>query len=287
MRFPCGRRGLSASPTVHIEWQRFTPKVLKPGAAPLLLIHGFGCGANDWGAWPKVLGAKSKREVLFFDNRGVGSSAVPAGPYAVSDLVADAHAVVEAAGVDRVSVLGISLGGMVAQNFALTHPQRTASLVLGCTSHGGRTASPPPESFFKLCQLWAAAEAPNEADGLVDEFMRWMLPAPLLETAAGARLFEQFKQAFLRTPRSQAGLQGQLSAMARFNSTKQLGGLSCPTLVTCGAGDQVMQPANSESLARLIPGARLRTWEGAGHFFWAHRTAEVVEEIGAFLERGD
>jgi len=174
-----------------IQWHRFTPKVLKPGAAPLLLIHGFGCGAADWGAWPKVLGARAKREVLYFDNRGVGASSGMQGPYTVPQMVADAHAVVEAAGASRVSVMGISLGGMVAQSFALSHPQSTAALILGCTTHGGRNAIPPPESFLSLCQAWASEAEPNAADARVDEFMRCMLPASMLDKAAGERLFAQ------------------------------------------------------------------------------------------------
>ena len=140
---------------------------------------------------------------------------------------------------------------------------------------------------MRLCESWAAAEVPNAANDVVDEFMRWMLPGGLLETPGGARLFEQFKQGFTRTPRTRTGLQGQLAAMARFNSTEQLGGLACPTLVTCGDHDSVMSPGNSESLARLIPGAQLRLWGGAGHFFWAHRTAEVVDELGVFLDGCD
>ena len=186
----------TGSAAAHIEWHCFTPKVHKPGAAPLLLIHGFGCGAADWGAWPKVLGARSKREVLYFDNRGVGASDAPQGPYTVPQMVADAHAVVKAAGASRVSVMGISLGGMVAQSFALSHPQSTAALILGCTTHGGRSASPPPESFLSLCQAWASEVEPNAADGHVDEFMRVMLPAQMLDTVAGKRLFEQVRARF-------------------------------------------------------------------------------------------
>lgn len=188
---PRPRRLCTSSAATPIEWHRFTPKVLKPGAAPLLLIHGFGCGAADWGAWPKVLGARSKREVLYFDNRGVGASAGLQGPYTVPQMVADAHAVVEAAGASRVSVMGISLGGMVAQSFALSHPQSTAALILGCTTHGGRSASPPPESFLSLCQAWASEAEPNAAHAHVDEFMRCMLPASMLDEAAGERLFAQ------------------------------------------------------------------------------------------------
>ena len=91
----------------------------------------------------------------------------------------------------------------------------------------------------------------------------------------------------MQTRRTTAGMQGQLAAMGRYNSTEQLAGLTCPTLVTCGDRDAVMPPSNSESLARRIPGAQLRTWEGAGHFFWAHRTAEVCNEVAQFLESCD
>ena len=97
----------------------------------------------------------------------------------------------------------------------------------------------------------------------------------------------QFKAAFVQTHRTSAGMQGQLAAMGRYNSTKQLTELASPSLVTCGDLDAVVPPSNSESLARRIPGARLRTWEGAGHFFWAHRTAEVCKELAQFLESSD
>ena len=91
----------------------------------------------------------------------------------------------------------------------------------------------------------------------------------------------------MQTHRTSAGMHGQLAAMGRYNSTEQLAELACPTLVTCGARDVIMPPSNSESLARRIPGARLRTWEGAGHFFWAHRTAEVCKDLAQFLDSCD
>jgi len=112
-------------------------------------------------------------------------------------------------------------------------------------------------------------------------------PAARLTTPRLVPCAAQFKAAFVQTRRTSAGMQGQLAAMGRFNSTKQLAELACPTLVTCGDRDAVMPPRNSESLARRIPGARLRTWDGAGHFFWAHRTAEVCGELSQFLESSD
>ena len=112
-------------------------------------------------------------------------------------------------------------------------------------------------------------------------------PAARLTTPRLVPSAAQFKAAFVQTRRTSAGMQGQLAAMGRFNSTKQLAELACPTLVTCGDRDAVMPPSNSESLARRIPGARLRTWDGAGHFFWAHRTAEVCGELSRFLESSE
>ena len=263
-----------------LSWQRVRPRVARASSSPLLLIHGFACGKGDWGALPKMLAAKSKRDVLCFDNRGVGDSSSPEGPYTIAQMVDDARVVVDAAGVERVSVLGISLGGMIAQSFALEHPGRTNALILGCTTHGGREALPPPAEFFGLCQSLAAA--PDAHDG-VDSFLRWMLPPELLAQPGGAKFLEQFRTAFLKTSRTTPGLLGQLAAMGKFSSIKSLEHIASPTLVISGDEDAVVPPGNSASLVSRIDGARLRMWEGAGHFWWAHKPVEVAELLARFL----
>ena len=82
-------------------------------------------------------------------------------------------------------------------------------------------------------------------------------------------------------------MQGQLSAMGRFNTTSRLGEVSCPALVITGDLDEVMPPRNSRSLADKLPNASLKVWEGAGHFWWAHKPLEVADELARFLEAAD
>ena len=269
-----------------IAWQRFTPKHVKPGTAPLLLIHGFACGKEDWGAVPRIVGTKAQREVISFDNRGIGHSTHPSGSYSVEQMTNDACGVLHAAGVDKACVLGISLGGMIAQKLALDHPERVCSLIIGCSSHGGREATPLPAAFLELCQSWAAHAEPNEST-LISDFMKLMLPAAFLDTPAGQKLFVKFEQAFLSTRRTSSGLQGQFAAMGRFNSTKRLAELRVPTLIVSGSEDVVVLPSNSHSLAQRIPDAQLQVWQGAGHFWWAHRPVDAAEMLAQFLMESD
>ena len=277
---------------VQIAWQRYSPKNAMPHAPPLLLVHGFACGKDDWGALIKMLGSKTKREVLSFDHRGVGESDSPSGAYSVDQMAMDAAAVLDASGSPSAHVLGISLGGMIAQSLALQQRRsHVRSLVLGCTTHGGREATPPPSSFLSLCASWAAggglsdaSDDPNESE-LVPQFMKFMLPE-----ATSAERLDHYREYFVKhTRRSHAGLQGQLAAMGRFNTTDQLKalGTETPTLVLCGSEDAVMPLANSKSLNARIPGSQLLVHQGAGHFWWAHDPVYVVSEVARFLQRVD
>src|SRR5512137_315754 len=105
---------------------------------PVLLIMGLGYTLDMWYRTVPVLSRHYR--TITFDNRGVGRSDVPAGPYPIPVMAADAAAVMDSAGVTRAHVFGVSMGGMIAQEFALQYPERTRSLILGCTSHGGPEA---------------------------------------------------------------------------------------------------------------------------------------------------
>ena len=120
---------------------RIAHEVLGEGE-PLLFVHGLGYDRRGWGPLPQLL--SKDFEVVVFDNRGVGESDVPEGPYSVAQLAADAIAVLDAAKVERAHVLGVSLGGYVTQEIALTYPRRVRKLVLGSTSPGGTGAYPMP-----------------------------------------------------------------------------------------------------------------------------------------------
>jgi pimeloyl-ACP methyl ester carboxylesterase len=241
---------------------------------PLLLIHGLGYDRFGWGSLPDLL-AEDFRIVLF-DNRGVGDSDVPEGPYAVPQMVEDAIAVLDAAGIDRAHVLGVSLGGYIAQELALAHPDRLDRLVLASTAPGGARSVPMP------------------AKG-VDAFGRF----PTLERQAGLRLMvenslgeygvreqpelvdEIYAYRLERGP-TLAGWQAQAYAGATFDAYDRAAEIAAPTLVLQGTGDNVVDPRNAELLAELIPKARLELVPDRGHLLvWqeAERIAPIVKEF--------
>ena len=106
--------------------------------ARVLLIMGLGYTSV---MWHRIRSALAQRyRTVAFDNRGVGLSDVPPGPYSIATMASDAAAVLDAAGVSSAHIFGVSMGGMIAQEFALQYPKRTRSLILGCTSPGGPSA---------------------------------------------------------------------------------------------------------------------------------------------------
>lgn len=275
----------------RIAWAVETPKAAQVHTNPLLLVHGFACGRGDWGALPRVLAARSRRPVVVFDNLGIGESDAPEGAYSVDEMASDALGVMDAFGAPVFGVLGISMGGLIAQSLTLAHPERVSALLLGCTSHGGREAAPNPPSFIETCTSWASFENPNNSE-LVDEFMRYTLPMPTTTPCGSGPVvdpdfFRKFKESFCETRRTSAGLQGQLAAMMHFNSTKRLHEIACPCLVITGDLDGVVPMANAHSLVRRIPGAQLLVLEGAGHFWWAKRTVDVGQRLAEALLESD
>jgi 3-oxoadipate enol-lactonase len=241
---------------------------------PLLMIHGLGYDRFGWGQLPELLA--EELSVVVFDNRGVGDSDVPEGPYAVSQMVDDAVAVLVAEGVERSHVLGVSLGGYVAQHLALTHPARVRKLVLASTAPGGPRSVPMP------------------AKG-IEAFGRY----PLLEREAGLRLMvenslgeygvreqpelvdEIYAYRLERAP-TLAGWQAQAFAGATYDGYDRVAEIAAPTLVLQGGADNVVDPRNADLLARLIPDSRLELVPERGHLLvWqeAERIAPIVKEF--------
>src|ERR1044072_1495615 len=125
---------------------------------PLLMIMGLGYSHDMWNRAAPVLAERYR--IIMFDNRGVGRSDVPPGPYPIATMAADARAVLDGAGIDRAHVFGVSMGGMIAQEFALNYPERVGALVLGCTACGGPQATPAGPEV--LVALLARATMPAE-----------------------------------------------------------------------------------------------------------------------------
>ncbi len=233
---------------------------------PLLLIQGLGYAR--WGWEPVVPGLAESFEVLLFDNRGIGESDAPPGPYTAAELAQDAAQVLEEAGVERAHVLGTSLGGMVAQELALAAPERVDRLVLACTTPGGPESFPMPEQTVKLLTSGATlrqfvenALAPEPNQEIVERILR--------HREATAQPFDAWS--------------AQAAAGAAFDALDRVAGIAAPTLILHGTEDAVVDSRNTALLALRIPDARVELFPGGGHLFFWEQPDRFVEVVTEFL----
>jgi 3-oxoadipate enol-lactonase len=218
-------------------------------------------------------------ELLQYDQRGLGRSAVPPGPYTMADYGDDAAALLEALSWDDCLVLGVSFGGMVAQELAIRHPERVRRLVLACTSSGGRGGASYP--LHELLDLDPEVRLARQLE-LLDT--RWDATWREANPDMVRTLREGFQLSDPASVDANSGPRLQLEARRHHDTTAQLGAIHCPTLVCGGRYDGIAPPANSEFLASAIPGARLEMFDG-GHVFMIQDAAAFPAMID-FL-RGD
>jgi pimeloyl-ACP methyl ester carboxylesterase len=237
----------------------------------LLLIQGLGYARWSWE--PIVTGLAERYRVLTFDNRGIGESDKPAGPYTAAEMASDALQVLDEAGAARAHVLGASLGGMIAQVVAAEHPERVDRLVLCCTTAGGDAGVPMPEVTVRLFQE-AATLDPLEATRRFT-FNAFGPDAPL-------ELVEDVYRRRLANPPDPVGWQGQAAAGTTFPGVD--GAISAPTLVVTGTADNVVDPRNAGVLADRIAGARVERLDGAGHLLFWEQPDAFVRIVTGFLE---
>jgi pimeloyl-ACP methyl ester carboxylesterase len=230
------------------------------------LIHGLGYAR--WGWEPVVEPLARSFDVLLFDNRGIGESDAPEGPYTAAQMAADAVQVLEEAGVERAHVAGTSLGGMVAQELALAHPERVDRLVLAATTPGGPQAFPMPQRTVELMHARATLREYVEN---------------ALEPDARPELVDRILVHRERTAQRFDAWAAQASVGATFDASGRLGTLAAPTLVQHGDGDVVVDPRNGDLLAELIPAARLSVYPGSGHLIMWQQPQRFVSELEEFL----
>jgi 3-oxoadipate enol-lactonase len=245
---------------VRIAWER------RGSGEPLLLVHGLGYAR--WGWEPVLEPLERSFDVILFDNRGIGESDAPPGPYTVAELAADAAQVLDEAGVERANVLGTSLGGMVAQELALTAPERVDRLVLACTTPGGPEAFPMPERTVQLMtggatlrQFVENALAPGPDPELVDRILR--------HREATAQPLDAWS--------------AQAAAGATFDALGRIARVEAPTLILHGTEDAVVDSRNSSLLASRIPDSRVELFPGGGHLFFWEQPDRFVDVVTGFL----
>jgi 3-oxoadipate enol-lactonase len=242
---------------------------------PLVLIQGLGIGR--WG-WEPVADRLARRfRVVTIDNRGVGASDTPPGPYSTRVMAEDVLAVLDHAGVGSASVVGTSLGGMVAQELALAHPGRVDRLVLVATIPGGRRTAPMPLKTAYLL-TWAPLMA---SEVRLRGFVSHTLGSKTVRrrTEVAERLLAH-KRAH---PQSEQAWRAQATAGVLFDPRGRQRRITQPTLIVQGTADQIVNPANAELLAELIPDARLEYVDGAGHLLDWDEPKRFVRVVTGFL----
>jgi pimeloyl-ACP methyl ester carboxylesterase len=229
---------------------------------PLLYLNGSGATLATSGLLLKPFAARC--ELLAHDQRGLGQTEIPQGPYSMADYAADAVAVLDHVGWDRCRVAGISFGGMVAQELAVTWPERIERLALLCTSPGGAGGSSYPlHELPDLPEDERAALAPLLLDTRFTP--EWLADHPADQGLA------DMMAARNETPsvgEQRRGEVEQLEARRHHDVFDRLPRIGCPTLVAAGRHDGIAPLANSQAIATQIAHAELRTYDG-GHAFFA------------------
>ncbi len=246
----------------------------------LVLIQGLGMPGRVWDALAVEIAAQGFR-VILPDNRGVGLSSVPTPPYDLPTMADDVRAVLDAANVERPLIAGSSMGGMIAQHFALRHAARLSGLLLISTTCGlphGKFLN--PQAIRLLLKTTLMARRANEEDFI-----------QLLLHQDNAHRFDDFfgrlEEVFRETPTRRRAYLGHLLAATRHSTGGRLHQIALPTRVVAGEDDFLIPPANSEIIASKIPGARLRFVDGAGHVLPFERPDALIDEILALRSEVD
>jgi len=242
---------------------------------PLALVEGMGYAS--W-MWFKQRDTLSKHfRLLIYDNRGVGHTDKPDEPYTIRQMADDLAGLLDAVGIERCHVLGVSMGGFIAQEFALKHPERVGGLILGCTSYGGPNTAPMPMSTLQVLL---------QVEGLtLEEVYRRGLSTALTESYLHSHPDEvdQIVRWRLENPQPRYAWQHQFNAGAAHDAEDRVRDITAPTLVAHGTRDAVVPTVNGEDLARVM-GAELKLYD-AGHLFFIEKADEFNRDVIDFLGR--
>ncbi|HEX7363554.1 MAG TPA: alpha/beta fold hydrolase [Dehalococcoidia bacterium] len=244
---------------------------------PLLMIQGYG---QYCGHWSILVPPLSKHyRVIIFDNRGTGRTDKPESPYSMKSFAADINGLLDAIDIKKTNVFGVSMGGMIAQEFALTYPEKVLNLIIGCSNCGGKaTIAPTPEALAflfspEMARLPVAERARQTAP--------WLWSQEFIDKYPQA--VDMYVDITVKYPTPPRGFAGHASAIGGHDTGDRLPQIKAPTLVITGSGDRLIPPENSKIIASRIPGAELVMIPGAGHGFT--ESPDAVKAIIDFLKR--
>lgn len=235
-----------------------------PDAAPMILLEGLGGDIPGWRR--NIPRLATELRLIAYDFRGNGNSDEPSGPCTMATFVEDTLALLDHLGVARSHVYGQSFGGMVAQELALTTPERVRTLVLACTDMGPSRAVRPGGATAPKEEPWRALYAPAFPDAHPEHVAE--------DLRIGAA-----------QPAHPVGGRRQWEAMEGFDSYERLPALGIPTLVLHGTEDRLIPVENGRRLADRIPGAELVLLEGAGHVYHSEQPEAADTAVLDFVRR--
>jgi len=246
---------------------------------PLVLIMGFSGRGGDWRFQTSAF--KKHYQVITFDNRGVGKTDKPDGPYTIRMMADDTIGLMDYLGIDRAHILGMSMGGMIAQELAINYPDRVKKLVLACTLANGEANRDELLNFSP--ELLEVLESADQSDAGIRKVTSsiaiyafghnkwlWRIILPILMRIhillVGTR-----------------GFKGQYEAVHTHDTLDKLHSIQAPTMVIAGTADQVIPPSCSEVIAKQIPDARLVKVENGSHAFFFEMRGRFNQEVLNFL----
>jgi len=243
---------------------------------PLLMIMGFSGQASSWSERFLEL-LRPHFQIVRFSNRGTGLTDKPQVEYSIQMMAEDAAGLLRELGIGKAHVLGISMGGMIAQELALNHPGRVQGLVLGCTMPGSSRSVQPSQEVMALIM-------PVQGLSLEEQFRKAWPAIMTPEFVQGERNFlEDMLRIGLQNATPVDTIMRQAVSIQGFDTYDRLPQIQAPTLIIHGDKDQLIPPQNADILRERIRSSTLRMLPGAAHMFFWEKPAESAEVIVEFL----
>ena len=244
----------------------------------LVLIQGLGFDRSGWA--PVIPALRRRFRLILIDNRGSGRSTTPDRTFTVADMAADVVAVLDRSRVTHAHVLGASLGGMVAQEVAIRHPERVDRLILACTTPGWPSGYPMPRDSVRRLTGAASLPADLAQRSLVENALA---PGTLKEHP---ELVERIIRNQRASPTDPDSWRALANAGATYSGGMRQALIRASTLIMYGDADLVVDPRNSRLLSSRIPASQIVAFPGLGHLFFWEKPIQSAEAVSAFLLSG-
>ncbi|MBD3227633.1 MAG: alpha/beta fold hydrolase [Candidatus Lokiarchaeota archaeon] len=246
---------------------------------PLIMIMGLSANLDWWS--PAFLDPiKKKYKIILFDNRDAGRSENVEKDYEIKDMATDIVELMEKLNIEKADILGISMGGMIAQELVLNYPDRVNKLILASTNCG------TPKSILPSKKVMAELTKDRRGRGeeeIIEDFINLLYTDQFI--GENPEFIKNVKIKMLKAPIKADAYKRQIKALLKFNTGRRLKDIKTPTLVIHGKKDILLPPKNSEIIANLLPNAELQYFENSGHALFSHEPEKSSEAVLKFLNK--